>query len=259
MFFGFLNNIHPILKFTCEIGPQKLAFMGTQISLSSNNDLSLITSVYRNPTDTKTIINFHAVCPWIWKSGLIKYFLNRAFIVYDNWFTFHEEISKLKDIFCMNGYPKDIFYNNVRKFLSEELMTTNSGQDMNDEKKYTVIMPFIGHPSIAFKKSLSRIFRSLNKKCCTIFKTFKAQNYFFLKDETPPALQANVVYLFEGSCDKNQTYIGKSKRHLATRVREHFSGNSAIFNIYLPAAHVIILPLGIFIFCHMVTMILIIK
>ena len=43
------------------------------------------------------------------------------------------------------------------------------------------------------------------------------------------ALQANVVDLFEGSCDKNQTYICKTKRHLATRVREHFSGSSAIF------------------------------
>ena len=42
------------------------------------------------------------------------------------------------------------------------------------------------------------------------------------------ALQANVVYLFEGSCGKNKNYIGKTKRHLATMVREHFSGNSAI-------------------------------
>ena len=50
-----------------------------------------------------------------------------------------------------------------------------------------------------------------------------------MKDETPLALQANVVYLSEGFCDKNQTYIGKTKRHLATRAREHFSGNSAIF------------------------------
>ena len=41
--------------------------------------------------------------------------------------------------------------------------------------------------------------------------------------------KANVVYLFEGSCDKNQTYIGKTKRHLATMVMEHLSGNSAIF------------------------------
>ena len=31
------------------------------------------------------------------------------------------------------------------------------------------------------------------------------------------------------------------------------------FNIYLPATHVIILPLRIFIFCHMVAMIMIVK
>ena len=53
----------------------------------------------------------------------------------------------------MNGYPKDIFYNHAKKFLSKKLMTINSCQNMNDGKKYTVIMPFIGHPSITFKKS----------------------------------------------------------------------------------------------------------
>ena len=99
---------------------------------------------------------------------------------------------------------------------------------MNDKKKYTVIMPFIGNPSKTFKQSLTKNLKSINKECCTIFKTFKVQNYFSLKDVTTVALQANVVYLFEGSCDKNQTYIGKTKRYLATRVREHFSGNSAI-------------------------------
>ena len=159
----------------------------------------------------------------------------------------------------MNGYPKDIFYNHVKKFLSKKIMTTNSCQNINDETKYTVIIPFIGHPSIKFKKSLAKNLKSINKKCCTIYKTCKVQNYFSLKNETPLALQENIVYLPEGSCDKNQTYIGKTKRHLATRVMEHFSGYSAIFNIYLPTAHVIILPLRIFIFCHMVTMILIIK
>ena len=107
-------------------------------------------------------------------------------------------------------------------------MTTNSCQNKNDEKKYAVIIPFIGHPSIAFNKSLAKKLKNINKKCCTIFKTFKVQNCFSLKDETPLALQANVVYLFEGSCDKNQTYIGKTKRHLSTRVREHFLGYSAI-------------------------------
>ena len=157
----------------------------------------------------------------------MKCFINRAFIVCSNWFTFHEEISKLKDIFHINGYPKEIFCNRIKKFLGEKLMTANSCQNMNDEKKYTVIMPFTGHPSIALKKSLTKNLKSFNKKC-TKLKTFQVQKYFSLKDETPLALQENVVYLFAGSCDKNQTYIGKTKRHLAIRVREHLSGNSAI-------------------------------
>ena len=72
IFLCFLKNMHYHLKFTCEIGPQKLAFLDTQISLSSNNDLSFITSVHRKPTDTNTILNFHAIFPWILKSGLIK-------------------------------------------------------------------------------------------------------------------------------------------------------------------------------------------
>ena len=45
---------------------------------------------------------------------------------------------------------------------------------------------------------------------------------FLRKDETPLTLQANVVYPIEGSCGKNQAYIGKTKRHLASR----FTGNS---------------------------------
>ena len=56
----------------------------------------------------------------------------------------------------MNGYPRDIFCNHVNKFLIEKLMTINSSQNINDEKKYTVIIPFIGHPSITLKKSLSK-------------------------------------------------------------------------------------------------------
>ena len=159
----------------------------------------------------------------------------------------------------MNGYPKDIFYNHVEKFLSNKLMTINSCQDKNDEKKYTVIIPFIGHPSITFKKSLANNLKSINKKCCTIFKTFKVQNYFSLKDETPLALQANVVYLFEGFCVKNHTYISKTKDIWQLGLGNIFQDIQPFFNIYLPAAHAIILPLRIFIYCHMVTMILIIK
>ena len=51
---------------------------------------------------------------------------------------------------------------------------------MNDEDKYTVIMPFIGHPSITFKKSLTNNLKSINKKCCTVNETFEVHDYFSL-------------------------------------------------------------------------------
>ena len=86
----------------------------------------------------------------------------------------------------------------VKKFLTEkQLLTTNSSQNMNDKKKYTVVVPYVGHPSITFKKSLYKKARSLTKKCCTIYKTFNVQCYFSLKVETPLAQQANVGYLLK--------------------------------------------------------------
>ena len=62
-----------------------------------------------------------------------------------------------------------------------------------------------------------------------VYTSFKVKNYFSLKCRTPLPLVANVVYQFQCSRDANITYIGKTKRHLTTRVREHgTSGQSAI-------------------------------
>ena len=47
---------------------------------------------------------------------------------------------------------------------------------------------------------------------------------------TPLPLLANVVYKFECLRDANTFYIGKTIRHLATRVKEHGSSNSAIYS-----------------------------
>ena len=53
-------------------------------------------------------------------------------------------------------------------------------------------------------------------------------NFFSLKCPTPKLLKANVVYKFDCLCDINISYIGKTKRHLATRIKEHRSEKSAI-------------------------------
>jgi len=63
-----------------------------------------------------------------------------------------------------------------------------------------------------------------------VFKSFCEGSYFSLKDATPLELKANVVYKFNCSCDKNASYIGKTKRHMAIRTKEHFTGESAIYD-----------------------------
>ena len=49
---------------------------------------------------------------------------------------------------------------------------------------------------------------------------------------TPLTLRANAVYCLKASCDKTQSYIVKTKRHLAMRVQEHLSGK-----LRKPAVH----------------------
>ena len=60
------------------------------------------------------------------------------------------------------------------------------------------------------------------------FTTVKVKNYFSLKSRAPLPLLANAVYQFQCLCDANKFYIGKTKRHLATREREHRQSSSAI-------------------------------
>ena len=61
-----------------------------------------------------------------------------------------------------------------------------------------------------------------------MFTSFKVKNYFSLKCRAPLPLLANVVYKFTCLRDANNTYIGKTVRHLATRVKEHGTSQSAI-------------------------------
>ena len=85
---------------------------------------------------------------------------------------------------------------------------------------------YFGHPSIAFARKLRQSFKrhyNVNLQCS--FNTTKIKNFFSLKCPTPKLLKANVVYKFDCLCDINISYIGKTKRHLATRIKEHRSEN----------------------------------
>ena len=87
--------------------------MDTNASLNSHDDFTLFCNAYRKRTDSKNILNFMEKG----KSGLIKCLINRAFIVCNNWLTFHDEMSKLKDIFHFNVYLMEILDKYIKKLM----------------------------------------------------------------------------------------------------------------------------------------------
>ena len=104
-FLDLLNSQHNI-KFTVELPSDTIPFLDVEIRL---NVTGIDTWVYRKPTNTNLILNFNALCPTKWKSGLILCFLNRAKRICSSDFLFDKEVSMLKKMFLNNSYPSSFF------------------------------------------------------------------------------------------------------------------------------------------------------
>ena len=115
-------------------------------------------------------------------------------------------------------------------FANIGTLRQNSEAKVEYDKVETVfLIPYIGLPSVTFGRKLKRLLKDyycIDVK--VVFSSFKVKNYFSLKCHTPMPLMANVVYQFTCLRDANSTYIGKTIRHLAIRVKEHATASSAI-------------------------------
>jgi hypothetical protein len=201
------------------------------VTLPNDDSNVCSTSIYRKPTNTGVLLNFSAICPPQWKNAIMNCFISRAHLVSSSWTIFHEEICKLSNIFCSNGYPKHLFDNCVNRFLSKKFEKCDivETQDKDEDRNPVIIcIPYVGQSSLNFKNQLTKIFSRLNVKFRVVFKSFKVRNYFSLKDRTPKFLKSKVIYQFKASCDESVSYIGKTKRHFDLRRKEHLKGNSPI-------------------------------
>ena len=151
--FNFINNLHPNIKFTHEIGPKQLALLHTEIYLPSDIECVYTTKVFRKITNTNVFLNYYAICLLIWKIGLINCYLNRAFNVCSNWSLFHQEISILKNIYHQNGYPNRILYSWANKFLNNKFNPKAKDQNSKNENYRCMTLPYVGNASLFFTKS----------------------------------------------------------------------------------------------------------
>ena len=83
-------------------------------------------------------------------------------------------------------------------------------------------MLFVCKASFEFKKHLIKILTDkFNISFKVVTKSAKIGDFFQLKSSVPFPLLSDVVYYFECLSDANTSYIGKTDRHLITRVKEH--------------------------------------
>ena len=203
-----------------------LPFLDVKVSIINRRfDLS----VYRKPTFTGLFLNFDSNAPKMYKIGLVKCMLNRAYDICSNWTNFHVEIQKICNYLLENGYPQRFLDSIVKRFI-ESKMVRKVREKLEMNNCIIMTLPYFGYESENLKRRLMKLFKEKDLNLVILFKTFKVSNYFRLKDLTPVSLMSNIVYKFNCPVDQDMSYIGMTTRHLITRVKEHKSRKcSAIF------------------------------
>ena len=260
-----LNSLHSNLAFTFEIGGNSLPFLDTNVDISGTEVSS---TIYRKKTDTGVILNYSSMAPREWKSALIKWFLKRADRICTNDKLFYDEVNHLRQMFHNNGYPEWFFEQEYGKFTrngncmkneakkqsetceeennklnQRNVLEDNNGkkndgekfdekkrpEEQQHEKRIWLKVPYIGRPSLLFRKRIKNLFEGVCDNLKVVFSTTKVHDYFVTKDRTPKPLLSNVVYQFTCLRDSSIQYIGFTNRSLKVRAHEHLrTGTTAI-------------------------------
>lgn len=223
-FFNLLNQQHPNLKFTVEEDTKgSFPFLNVEIKIQGN---SVDTWVFRKKTFTGVMLNFSAVVPESWKTGLVRCLLHSARKICSSDKLFDQEVNYLQRLFASNGYPRFFFDRALKKFLSSQSQVggENDMDSVDADRRYVFGVPFIGKASKEYKNKIADLIKEhLQVDIDTYYTSCKVSSFFSLKSKVPFSLKARVVYKFSCLSDSDTSYIGQTKRHLVTRAKEHIT------------------------------------
>ena len=207
------NSAHPNIKFTFEEETDnQIPFL--DVLLSRRSDGSIQRSVYRKPTWTSQYIHFRSFVPLKRKRNLILCLVNRANRICTDDKTC-EELNFIRGVFLQNGYPER-FIDSTLKHHSPKEKTDNV-----EKKAVYISLPFKGDTmaEIVTRKLTTAVEKTFHAAQLRIMFKSRPLIRFQLKDKVPASAVSYCVYSFTCSCGTK--YIGRTSRHLATRVREH--------------------------------------
>ena len=185
----------------------------------SNGHLS--TATYRKPTLTGLGTHYTSFIPHSYKTNPIYTLLHRAYTTCSSWLSIDQEIKYLITFFQRNGYPTNLIYTHVNRFISKLHQPTPSTPTVPKDKLY-VSLPYLGALSYHIRNQLNKLLTPAYPQLSIKYVFTNKQtigSLFPHKDKIPPPLQSFVTYSYKCRC--SATYVGMTTCNLAKRIAEH--------------------------------------
>ncbi|XP_025268300.1 uncharacterized protein LOC112639226 [Camponotus floridanus] len=211
-----INNYHRRLTFTHETEvDSSISFLNTMVIRSNGR---LLTDWYRKPTCSNRYINFHSKHPLKYKLNTIYNLVDHAILLADT--RFHaKNIEAVRRTLSNNCFPNQIINRHVQKrlyFLKHRDKTNTDNESDNAATPSYISLPFVD----GWSDDVDRFFKKIGFK--VVYNVPKKLNSLIKrgKDRLPINNRTEVVYKLDcKNC--NVSYIGQTKRHVSTRVKEH--------------------------------------
>ena len=168
-------------------------------------------------------MNFNSFAPFIYKINLIKTLIFRSFSLSSSYFNLHLDFVKIKSFLLLNGFKLTIIEKCIKSFLGK--LYNDNKLPIHTANKHTVFvkLPFHGEESFKIRRHINQLCSKFYPqiKLNVVFQSgFRIKNMFRFKDVVPVPLRSSLAYKYK--CNRcNSVYIGKTSRHLSTRISEH--------------------------------------
>lgn len=214
------NSFHQRLQFTHEIENNNVInFLDTTVIRCGGK---LLTNWYLKPTSSGRYLNYHSNHPFNYKINTINNLVDHAIMLSDD--RFHSEnICTVKKILSNNCFPPKI----IDRYVQKRVCTLRERKNMtisvdNNSREFDIssciLLPYIknlsDNISRTIKKTSLKLIYTIPKKLDKLIKRGK--------DKLSKTDRTDIVYKID--CNKcDATYIGQTKRHLNTRIKEHIN------------------------------------
>lgn len=213
-----LNGYDRLLDFTYELeSGDAIPFL--DLLVCRGVDGSLYTDLYKKPSSTERVLNFHSAHPMSQKLGVINTLKLRILSCVSP-YRRGLRLYELKEQLIKNDYPHRLAHLSI--FNSKEKRPVSAPVNLVDLNVETRFCRVAFHPwmSNKIKTILSDYIRD-KRICLAFYNRYNLGNlvYSRMKDSVPILSRSNLVY--KVVCECGSTYVGQTKQLLSNRIKQH--------------------------------------